>query len=72
MKCLLFLVIKIRITFKTILWELWASYSGLNDNNNLLKVLRNYFKRDTDFWERVLVNPRTKGICIFLSREEAN
>ena len=27
------------ITFKTILWELWASYSGLLNQNNLLKVL---------------------------------
>ena len=30
---------QIRITFKAILWELWASYSGLLDQNNLLKVL---------------------------------
>ena len=34
---------KIRITFKTILWELWASYSGLKDQNNLLKVLIKLF-----------------------------
>ena len=30
---------KIRITLKTILWEIWASYSGLLDQNNLLIVL---------------------------------
>ena len=35
---------KIRITFKTILWEeLWASYSGQKDQNNLLKVLIKLF-----------------------------
>ena len=28
----------IPITFKTILWEFWATYSGLKDQNNLLKI----------------------------------
>ena len=35
---------KIRITFKTFLWELWKSYSGLCfDQNNLLKDLIKWF-----------------------------
>ena len=46
---------KIRITFKTILWELWASYSGLSDQNNLPKVfIKLALESDTNFEERFL------------------
>ena len=34
---------QICITFKTILWKLWASYPGLLDQNNMLKVLIKWF-----------------------------
>ena len=37
-------VTKIRMTFKTNSWEHWESYSGLIDQNNLLNVLKKWYK----------------------------